>query len=490
MFLKFTFNPKLGIDNPALVISDDTESDVPLHLCRLKREVGQGFGFHLERRDGYLQQGHRVGRVEPWSAAERSGLREGHHLLEVNGEYVHHKEHAQVVRQIQESGLLLYLIVVHSEDYERAMSMKLDLRSAVSTYHGGVWSQPRLCHITREPGLDLGLIIKPIEGVKSGYRVSVASESSAERAGVRCGDRLIWINGTMVSTLTHSALHKIVKKCGDHLTILVIDSQSEKEFLHRNIPILPCMAGSHNLPHRPKTLHLAQGPQGYGFLLRQEKFPPGRMAHMLREVDEGSPAERAGMDDGDVLLSVNGEPVEMSEHEDIVSMVRQSGQQVTLTCISFSGKEFYEKIALSPLLFYEDDILDDKENRNQSEQCAGPPCQRLCVLQKETSGFGFSLGCVENEPGTFIGQVTVGSGAERAGLCEGDVVMEVNGHSVEREYLKEVVRLIMCGGASVQMLVMDRSGFNAARQSALPNDNNAKLQSKTKVSEAVHSSFV
>lgn len=75
----------------------------------------------------------------------------------------------------------------------------------------------------------------------------------------------------------------------------------------------------------------------------------------------------------------------------------------------------------------------------------------------------------------------MGSGAERAGLCEGDVVVEVNGHSVEREYLKEVVRLIMCGGASVQMLVMDRSGFNAARQSALPNDNNAKLQSKTKV---------
>ncbi|KAL2085831.1 hypothetical protein ACEWY4_019151 [Coilia grayii] len=478
---KFTFNPKLGIDNPALVISEDTETDVPLQLCRLKREQGQGFGFHLQRQDGI--QGHRVGRVEPWSAAERSGLRKGHQVLEVNGKYVHHKEHAQVVRQIQESGLQLFLIVLQSEDYERTVSKNLDVNSVVSAYHGGICTQPRLCHITREPGFDLGLAITPIEGMKSSFHVNVVSEGPAERAGVRSGDRLVWINGTMVSTLTHSALNKIVKKCRDHLTVLVIDSQSEQQFIHRNIPILPCMAGSHNLPYRPKTLHLAQGPHGYGFLLRQEKLPPGRIAHMLREVDPCSPAERAGMEDGDLLLSVNGEPIEMAEHEDVVSKVRQSGQQVTLTCISLSGKEFYEKIALSPLLFYEEDILENKENRKQNQH-SGPPCPRLCVLNKEASGFGFSLGCVQNEPGTFISQVTAGSSAERAGLCEGDVVVQVNGYSVEKEYLKEVVRQIMCGGSSVKMLVMDRSGYNAGRQSALPN--NPKIQSNKVKSKNTH----
>lgn len=65
---------------------------------------------------------------------------------------------------------------------------------------------------------------------------------------------------------------------------------------------------------------------------------------MLREVDPCSPAEQVGMEDGDLLLSVNGEPIEMAEHEDIVSKVRQSGQQVTLTCISLNGREFYEKV--------------------------------------------------------------------------------------------------------------------------------------------------
>ncbi|XP_062376863.1 Na(+)/H(+) exchange regulatory cofactor NHE-RF3 [Sardina pilchardus] len=494
--LKFTFNPKLGIDNPALVISDDTETDVPLQLCRLKREKGQGFGLHLQRRDDV--QGHRIGLVEPWSAASQSGLREGHHVVEVNGEFVHTKAHAQVVRQIQESGLLLYLLVVNSEDYERAVSKNLDLKSLVSAHHGGLSAQPRLCHIIREPDHDMGLTITPIEGMKSSYRVSVVAEGPAERAGVCTGDRLVWINGSLVSTLTHSAVSKIVKKCGDHLTVLVIDAQSEQHFRQRNIPILPTMAGSHNLPHRPKTMHLAQGPHGYGFLLRQEKLPTRQLAHLLREVDPDSPAEKAGMKDGDLLLAVNSEPIEAAEHEDIVSLVRQSGRQVTLTCISLTGRAFYEKIALSPLLFYEEDIVDRSEENRQDYVTRGgqplksdrsvPPCPRLCVLNKEASGFGFSLGCVENEPGTFISQVTAGSGAERAGLFEGDVVVEVNGQMVEREHLKEVVRIIMCGGSSVRMLVMDKSGYKNVRQSGLPYT--AMVPCNKKVSEPMHNSFV
>lgn len=42
---------------------------------------------------------------------------------------------------------------------------------------------------------------------------------AAEKAAVCPGDRLVWINGAMVSDLTHSALSKMV--CGLFVTVFI-----------------------------------------------------------------------------------------------------------------------------------------------------------------------------------------------------------------------------------------------------------------------------
>ncbi|XP_056613281.1 Na(+)/H(+) exchange regulatory cofactor NHE-RF4 isoform X2 [Triplophysa dalaica] len=336
---KFTFNPKEGIDNPALVISDDTEPDVRPRLCALKREQGQCLGFYLSKDAGC--RGHVVRQVEPWSCAERGGLREGDRVLEVNENFVDDKDHLTVVLKIQASGLQLYLLVLSAQDYGIAVSEGRDLLSIARAQSGEGCSRPRLCHITKEPGYGLGLGIIPVEGKRGCYRLSPVNQGPAERAGIKNGDMLIWINGAMVSSLTHGALSKMVKKCENHVTVLAIDSRSEENYVRRRLPIIPAFAKTHNLLYMPKTLHLAQGLQSFGFLLRQEKLRPGCLAHMLREIDPGSPAETAGMEDGELLLAVNGEQVEDAEHEDIVSKIRQSGQQVTFTTISVPGRNYY-----------------------------------------------------------------------------------------------------------------------------------------------------
>uniref|UniRef100_A0A3Q3FDB3 PDZ domain containing 3a n=1 Tax=Labrus bergylta TaxID=56723 RepID=A0A3Q3FDB3_9LABR len=325
---RFTFNPKEGIDNPALVISDDPEPDWTLvpRLCQLKRVDEQSFGFYLrtDLSGGALE----VRNVQPWSPAEHGGLRDGDRVLEVNEEHVENRDFSRV--RIFSSSLL-YL----------QLNEIVDMQTLVKASKGDGWSRPRLCHINRHPELGLGMSVVSVEGQKGRFSVSTVSHGPAEKAGVRTTDRLIWINGLKTSMLTHSSLSRTVNKGGDSVTVLVIDSVSESCYIRKKVPVLPVLSERCSLPHTAKTMSLQKGPDGYGFLLRQERLAG---IHVLREVDAGSPAEGEGMEDGDLLLAVNGEPVESVEHEEIVKKIRWSGDKVVLTSVSIPGRQFYRQV--------------------------------------------------------------------------------------------------------------------------------------------------
>uniref|UniRef100_A0A3Q1H6G7 PDZ domain-containing protein n=1 Tax=Anabas testudineus TaxID=64144 RepID=A0A3Q1H6G7_ANATE len=371
-------------------------------LCQLKRLEGQSFGFYLHTDQS--GRGFEIRSVEPWSPAENSGLRDGDRVLEVNEEYVDGMDFNRVVRKIEWCGVHLFLLVLTRAEYEQAVSTGVDLQMLVKASKGDSWSRPRLCHISRHSEHGLGMTIVPVEGWKGQYTVSTVSQGPADKAGVRNGDRLIWINGVLVSTLTNSTLNRTVRKSGDSVTVLVIDSDSESCYVRRKIPILPVLAECCSLPHSAKTMHLVKGDDGYGFLLRQERLAgTRRIVHVLREVDAGSPAEGAGMEDGDLLLAVNGEPVESAEHEDIVRKVRQSGDEVILTSISVPGRDFYRELGISPLLFHDHSaVKDDRQqvaslcikNQKETPQTNGgltPPPDTTSAPDREENGSTFHL---------------------------------------------------------------------------------------------------
>ncbi|XP_037630504.1 Na(+)/H(+) exchange regulatory cofactor NHE-RF3-like [Sebastes umbrosus] len=418
-FTRFTFNPKEGIDNPALVITDDPEPDespVP-RLCQLKRLEGQCFGFYL--RMDQSNQSFEIRDVKSWSPAELSGLREGDRVLEVNEEYVGHMDFYRIVRKIESCGLHLFLLVLRRNEYQQAVSTGVDLQTLAKSSKGDRWSRPRLCHISRHPEHGLGMAIISVEGQKGQYIVSTVTDGPAEKAGVCTGDRLIWINGVMASTLTYSTLNRTVKKSGDPVTVMVTDRESEFCRVRRKMPILPVVAECCSLPHTAKTMHLLKGDDGFGFLLRQEKLAGSRrIVHVLREVDAGSPAEGAGMEDGDLLLAVNGKPVESMEHEDIVKKVRRSGDKVSLTSISIPGRDFYRELGIPPLLFHDKCTLQDDGQqtashctKNQSETtlrdrdgCLTHPT--MYVQDGEETGSGVHSDCVPDQSGTLTTQLS------------------------------------------------------------------------------------
>lgn len=54
--------------------------------------------------------------------------------------------------------------------------------------------------------------------------------------------------------------------------------------------------------------------QNYGFFLRIEKDTDG---HLVRVIEKGSPAEKAGLLDGDRVLRINGVFVDKEEHAQV-----------------------------------------------------------------------------------------------------------------------------------------------------------------------------
>ncbi|XP_061754204.1 NHERF family PDZ scaffold protein 4b isoform X2 [Nerophis ophidion] len=330
---KFTFDPKEGIDNPLMVHTE--ESTARPRLCVLKKEEGESFGFHL--RLEWTQRGHIIRNVLSGGVAARCGLQDGDRLLEVNNVYVDDIPHPEVAKRIRLSGQQLCLLVLDGQEYEKACGH--NLHHLVRAHKSPDPKPPRLCHIVKDPASGLGINFIPVGAEKGCFSVNVLPGGAAEKSGVQNGDRLLWLNGATVFHLTHTALSRMMKKCTS-ITVLVMDSESEKKYSKLKMPILPCMAVPHKLPYSSRKLHLLSGPEGYGFLLRFEKAPSGRTSHVLRKVDAGSPAEKAGMRDGEVLLEVNGESVELLQHDDIVKKVRES-KHTSLTTITPQGQEFY-----------------------------------------------------------------------------------------------------------------------------------------------------
>lgn len=70
-----------------------------------------------------------------------------------------------------------------------------------------------------------------------------------------------------------------------------------------------------------------------------------------------------------------------------------------------------------------------------------------------------------------------GRAGERAGLREGDVIVEVNGQNVEHEHFEEVITLIKKGGTSLMLLVVDKDGFEKLRTSGVAITSDVRVNS-------------
>ncbi|XP_011806659.1 PREDICTED: Na(+)/H(+) exchange regulatory cofactor NHE-RF3 isoform X2 [Colobus angolensis palliatus] len=201
--------------------------------------------------------------------------------------------------------------------------------------------------------------------------------------------------------------------------------------------------------------------QNYGFFLRIEKDTEG---HLVRVVEKGSPAEKAGLQDGDRVLRINGVFVDKEEHTQVVDLVRRSGNSVTLLVLDGDS---YEKAMKTQVDLKE--LGQSQKEQGLSDNTLSPVMNggvqtwtqpRLCYLVKQGGSYGFSLKTVQ---GQIIKDIDSGSPAEKAGLKNNDLVVAVNGESVETLDHDSVVEMIRKGGDQTSLLVVDKETDNMYR---------------------------
>ncbi|KAM6345130.1 Na(+)/H(+) exchange regulatory cofactor NHE-RF1 [Alca torda] len=213
-------------------------------LCRLERGP-DGYGFHLHGEKG--KPGQFIRLVEAGSPAERSGLRAGDRLLEVDGENVERESHQQVVERIRAAAGVVSLLVVDpvaDEQLQKRGGMGTEplvgggqeapepAEPAAREPSGGGQREelrPRLCRIKKGPN-GYGFNLHSDKSRPGQYIRAVDPDSPAEAAGLAPQDRIIEVNGVCMEGKQHADVVAAIKAGGDETRLLVVDVLTDEFF--------------------------------------------------------------------------------------------------------------------------------------------------------------------------------------------------------------------------------------------------------------------
>ncbi|NXN33163.1 NHRF1 protein, partial [Nycticryphes semicollaris] len=212
-------------------------------LCRLERGP-DGYGFHLHGEKG--KPGQFIRLVEAGSPAERSGLRAGDRLLEVDGENVERESHQQVVERIRAAAGAVSLLVVDpvaDEQLqkrgetgpeppvggEQAAPEPAEPTAREPSGGGQRELRPRLCCIKKGPN-GYGFNLHSDKTRPGQYVRAVDPDSPAEVAGLAPQDRIIEVNGVCMEGKQHADVVAAIKAGGEETKLLVVDALTDEFF--------------------------------------------------------------------------------------------------------------------------------------------------------------------------------------------------------------------------------------------------------------------
>ncbi|XP_006861755.1 PREDICTED: Na(+)/H(+) exchange regulatory cofactor NHE-RF3 [Chrysochloris asiatica] len=458
--------------------------------CKLAKQEGQSYGFFLRIEKD--TDGHLVRVIEKGSPAEKAGLQDGDRVLRINGVFVDKEEHMQVVDLVRNSGNSVTLLVLDGNSYEKAIKKQVDLKELGQSQSPGlsekelplvmngeaeIWTQPRLCYLVKE-GNSYGFSLKTVQGKKGVYMTDITPQGVAMKAGVLPDDHLIEVNGENVENASHEEVVEKVKKSGSRVMFLLVDKETDKRYKEEKIQFNRETTSLKLLPHHPRVVEMKKGSDGYGFYLKDGPRQKGQIiGQIIKDIDSGSPAEKGGLKNNDLIIAVNDKSVEDLDHDGVVEMIRKGGDKTSLLVVDKETDNMYRLANFSPYLYYQSQELPNGSvseapvplevgNSNTSEEVDQKP--KLCRLARGENGYGFHLNAIRNLPGSFVKEVQKGSPAALAGLEDEDIIIEVNGVNVQEEPYEKVVDRIQRSGNNVLLLVCGKTAYDYFQAKKIP----------------------
>ncbi|XP_067444145.1 membrane-associated guanylate kinase, WW and PDZ domain-containing protein 1b isoform X6 [Thunnus thynnus] len=212
------------------------------------------------------------------------------------------------------------------------------------------------------------------------------------------------------------------------------------------------------------------------------------MPHKIGRIIEGSPADRCGkLKVGDRILAVNGCSITNKSHSDIVNLIKEAGNTVTLRIIpgdessNASLLTNAEKIAtITTTHTPQQQAAPEARNNTKPKQESfefkapqgpppQPPTQPVSAqdaefysvdLERDNKGFGFSLrGGREYNMDLYVLRLAEDGAAVRNGKMRvGDEILEINGESTKGMKHARAIELIKSGGRRAHLVLKRGDG--------------------------------
>uniref|UniRef100_A0A8C2BUF5 Membrane-associated guanylate kinase, WW and PDZ domain-containing protein 1 n=1 Tax=Cyprinus carpio TaxID=7962 RepID=A0A8C2BUF5_CYPCA len=217
---------------------------------------------------------------------------------------------------------------------------------------------------------------------------------------------------------------------------------------------------------QPYDVEIQRGEnEGFGFVIVSSVSRP-EAGTTFGRIIEGSPADRCGkLKVGDRILAVNGCSITNKSHSDIVNLIKEAGNTVTLRIIP--GDESSN----ASLLTNAEKIATITTTHTPQQQTAPEPSHTELPgsylihfysvdLERDNKGFGFSLrGGREYNMDLYVLRLAEDGAAVRNGKMRvGDEILEINGESTKGMKHARAIELIKNGGRKVHLVLRRGDG--------------------------------